>query len=346
MATKQARGGDDPTSQAATAYLRAQFFARRLREFGFFDIAAEVQKLLLIRDSFPWSKCDRFGVSQPALRAVQEADIEPLLFFLHPRVLDEQPSLLLYYRCVALLSQKGLHALAGTSVAGIESGKAARVPRAKAKQIILAVNGALSLLAETVEPLERRYLDIFLYATAGAQVQGSWANAIGTQGEILIKEIVIGSLWDEVTQIVWKNDSSDTPETITKDEALRRAGDVKVIRLAHGFHCLFASEPDMSFRSADGKPLLAIEVKAGTDPAGALERYGAAIKSFSNEKAINPRVKTVYVASCLTPEVRSRIDEENPFDYTYLVSELLRKKKSRQKLVGLMLRHLAAAERG
>ena len=181
----------------------------------------------------------------------------------------QQPSLLLYYRCVALLSQKGLQALAGVAAATIESGKVRSLPPAKAKAILLAVNGTLSLLAETVRPLERRYVEIFLYATAGAQVQGSWVNAIGQQGEILLREIVVRNLWDDVALVVWKNDTSVARDAITQEQALQQAAHIKIVRLQHGFHCVFASEPDLSFRNADGKPLLAVEIKAGTDPAGA-----------------------------------------------------------------------------
>jgi len=335
----------DVTSQAGAAYLRAQFFARRLRELRFFDVAGEVRKLLGTPESFPWDNCAEFGITPQAMANVQAAGIEPVLFFLHPRVMQEQPSLLLYYRCVALLAQKGLQALAGVNVAPIEAGKRKSVPSAQAKQVVQAVNGVLSLLAETVRPLERSYVDIFLYATAGAQIQGSWVNAIGRQGEVLLREIVLRNLWDDITQVVWKDDTSAAPGEMGKDEAIERAPLVKILRLKHGFHCIFSSEPDLSFRNADGKPLLAVEIKAGTDPAGALERYGAAIKSFSNERAINPRVKTVFVTSCLTPEVRSRIDSENPFDYTFHVRDLMADARIQKKLVGLMLAHLVRAER-
>ena len=277
---------------------------------------------------------------------VRAAGVEPLLFFLHPRVLEEQPSLLLYYRCVALLSQKGLQAVAGTGVAGIESRKVSRLTPVTAERIVRAVNEVLSQLAETVKPFDRRYVEIFLYATAGSQIQGSWVNAIGRQGELVVRELVVRNLWDEITQVVWRNDTSSERDAVGQERLLQDAGRIKVLRLKHGFHCVFASEPDMSFRDVQGKPLLALEVKAGTDPAGALERYGAAIKSFLNERAMNPRVKTVYVTSCLTPEVRKRIAEESPFDHTYLVSDLLRDKASQQKLAGLMVRHLVQSERG
>ncbi|MCK7511704.1 MAG: hypothetical protein MZV70_51770 [Desulfobacterales bacterium] len=57
--------------------------------------------------------------------------------------------------------------------------------------------------------------------------------------------------------------------------------------------------------------MVAVEVKAGGDPAGALERLGAA-KSFEDDRNLNPRVKTVYVVRCITPELQRRISQNNP----------------------------------
>ena len=335
---RQSREQREP--QASAAYLRAQFFARRLRELGFFNVAAEVRKLLEVKDSFPWHDIEDMGISPEAFDAVAQAGIEPLLFFLHPRVIEEQPSLLLYYRSVALISQKGFAALAGVSPASIENGKTARLPTKLAKALARAVNQVLCLLAETVQPFQRTYIEIFLYASAGAQVQGSWVNAIGRQGEIFLKELIVRNLWDKITQVVWKDDTSLLAAESNVLELAERAPDIKLLRLRGGFHCVFASEPDMSFRDPSGKPMIAVEVKAGTDPAGALERYGAAMKSFANEKAMNPNVTTVYIASCLTDEVKTRLREENPFSYTFILGDLATNKRSQGKLLGLLLKHL------
>jgi hypothetical protein len=64
-------------------------------------------------------------------------------------------------------------------------------------------------------------------------------------------------------------------------------------------------------------------VKAGWDRAGALERLGAAMKSFDQDRNINPRVKTVYVVQCMTEQLQKRISQNDPFDYTFDLSELL-----------------------
>jgi len=57
--------------------------------------------------------------------------------------------------------------------------------------------------------------------------------------------------------------------------------------VTNGYRIFFGSEPDISIlnpEEEEPRDLLigAIEVKCGLDPAGALERYGAAKKSFED----------------------------------------------------------------
>ena len=53
-----------------------------------------------------------------------------------------------------------------------------------------------------------------------------------------------------------------------------------------------------------------IEVEYGLDRAGALERYGAAEKSFEDAVRQNVRVQNIYLANVITAEVRRRIDTD------------------------------------
>lgn len=119
---------------------------------------------------------------------------------------------------------------------------------------------------------------------------------------------------------------------------LDRVADIKVIRLKQGYHVVFSSEPDVSLRNQNDLPVLAVEVKAGTDSAGALERLGAAMKSFENERNLNPRVKTVYVVRATTREVQSRISQTNPFDYTFGLNQLMHDERTQRTFANLLLR--------
>jgi len=245
-----------------------------------------------------------------------------------------------------LFSQKGLLSLCGASPSTIETGRQTEIPQETRMKIVVAVNSVLSVLMASLDHLQTEHLKAFLYATAGTQIQGSWNNAVGEQGETLVKEIVVSHLWEALVQVVWKDDSTASRSELTLEDLRRRAPEIKVLRLTEGFHCVFSSEPDMSLRAPDEKPLIAVEVKAGTDPAGALERLGAAMKSFENERSMNPRMKTVYVASCITGEVRNRIDQTKPFDHTFLLPMLLSDATTQKRFAGLFVKEIVGSRSG
>lgn len=101
---------------------------------------------------------------------------------------------------------------------------------------------------------------------------------------------------------------------------------------------MFASEPDVSLRDVDDVPWAAIEVKAGYDTAGALERLGAGMKSFEHDLNVNPRCKTVYVVRALTPESQRRISQGAMCDHTFGMSELLADERAQRTFANVALR--------
>jgi len=336
--------GLDRSAQFANYGLRSQFFARKLHQLSFLCVVEEVRKLLPLKDSFKWDQKSSLGIDGEVFDRVVRHGIQPLLFFVHPRVLSEQPSLLLYYRCVAMVPQKGLTRIAGVGAQRIETGKATKVDKGLLQRVVITLNKLLSLLARSfleTEDLKGEHLQAFLYAQAGSQIQGSWNNAIGEQGETAVKEILVRELQPHLRQIVWKDDSSTDSGNARSGELFERLGEIKVLRLARGYHCVFGSEPDVSLRDPEDAPLLSVEVKAGSDPAGALERYGAAKKSFDHEQGLNPALKKVYVAACLTEEVHRRLDQENPFSHTFLLAELLAERDTQRRFANLFVNEMA-----
>ncbi|MCK7511703.1 MAG: hypothetical protein MZV70_51765 [Desulfobacterales bacterium] len=95
--------------------------------------------------------------------------------------------MLLYYRTLALISQKGLSALTRSNLATIEAGKAEKLNADCLKQLCVAINSILWLSQRA----QRRKLTLNTFrgfiATAGTTIQGSWNNAIGTEGEHAVK---------------------------------------------------------------------------------------------------------------------------------------------------------------
>ena len=66
----------------------------------------------------------------------------------------------------------------------------------------------------------------------------------------------------------------------------------------------YGSEPDIEFQQ-NGKVVATIEIKGGTDPAGALERLGAVQKSF---EATPANSVNILVAGIVTAEMEQRLN--------------------------------------
>ena len=79
-----------------------------------------------------------------------------------------------------------------------------------------------------------------------------------------------------------------------------------------------------------------IEVKGGNDPAGALERYGAAKKSFEETLRSTPSAKTLLVASCITPEVQNRIDQDQTISWYFNLTEMISEAATHNKFMQII----------
>ncbi len=86
---------------------------------------------------------------------------------------------------------------------------------------------------------------------------------------------------------------------------------------------MFSSEPDITVIDKGGKSELVIEVKGGTDPAAALERYGASNKSLEHSLRGNKSVKTCFLASCITDEVERRVRKDKTISKFYNLTEVI-----------------------
>jgi hypothetical protein len=64
------------------------------------------------------------------------------------------------------------------------------------------------------------------------------------------------------------------------------------------------------------------------------------MKSFDNDRNLNPQVKTVYVVRCMTPELQRRINQSKPFDYTFGLAELLASETSQLTFANLLRREV------
>lgn len=236
----------------------------------------------------------KFGIDDKAWNYVIEAKVTPKFIFAHPKLLHAQPSTSLYYRGISTLSLKRVQQLA-TSVEKWESGFQTYVPQmSRCEQVAKLYNQVISAIVVNSESWSMDDCRRNLLATIGVSLDGTLRNVIGKEGERAIKE----RLMDWLT----KHESI----SVRQDKNVAFIGDTESIRM------VFANEPDIRFEQLDEnsawRTVCTIEIKSGTDPAGALERLGAIQKSFAETPA---RCRNIAVLGVVTPEMRRRLDKLN-----------------------------------
>ena len=102
-----------------------------------------------------------------------------------------------------------------------------------------------------------------------------------------------------------------------------------------------ASEPDITIVSPDGKTVAGVEIKAGLDPAAALERHGAMLKSFDKILGVAPNAETILIAACITDEVASRLQGTKDVSRTYILTDIIKNKSQKRDELLTVLRGLA-----
>jgi hypothetical protein len=315
--------------EAAQYALRASFYYRANARWD--ELTS-----LLDSDFEPdsWTP-DALGISQRAVNRVAELGLTFSRVFAHPDVLIRMPRLIAYCRGLALLPQKGVQRLAfGTTT--LEQGRGT-LSEERASQLSKTLNSLVSLQIES-EPewtLQRAHVAALL--NLGSQINGSWRNVIGEEGNRQIKVLLSSLLTDDglVDQYVHLSGQLLAPPVRPED-----AVNLREIKLTNGYTVRFGSEPDVATKSPADILTGTIEVKFGSDPAGALERYGAAKKSFEAAVKQNSRVQNVYVANVITDEVRRRINDDRLVSAVFEFSQLIVDQAERQRLHRFVTRQM------
>jgi len=312
--------------------LRSTFFYRKLKEYNTLAFPGLVAELFPVEHLYSWEDRSHWGIGQDAFDYIN-ANPEFHLFqvFCHPKLLREHPRLLAYYRNIAALSQKsvGYLAKAGIDVKKVETDTGNRYSLSESQALVLAhlFNEHITLIIDSsIQSITKEELHGILLTSTGAQIDGSWRNAIGEEAEkvvqrLLVKEVkerdLLAALIPRVGQAVELYDPARLEEQLGRIERYRG------ILLTNRTSILFSSDPDVSLLDQNGATVCALEVKGGADPAGALERYGAAKKSFEAVRRATPGVITILVASCITPEVHTRIQRDPLISSYYNLTEVL-----------------------
>jgi len=299
--------------------LRSAFFYRNRKVFQELARAAE----RLEAEEYDWSDLDAVGISPLSFKAIADKGIAPCRVFCHPDVIRECPRLIAYYRCMALLPQKGMGRI-GPPVASLEKRTRRSISADAAQRVARIVNQFICSLIDEDPHFSLRDAHMAGALSFGTQLNGSWRNEIGVEGSRRVKGILLKALWDsgDVDTFLLA-DGGERPGLVAFEE-------VSGCRVRSGYRIAFGSEPDVSFRSAGGTLEVVIEVKAGTDPASAHERYGAAKKSFDKALGENKACVTIYLASCLTDGVRRAMAQDRLVRKEFDLADVFVRSESRQ----------------
>lgn len=244
----------------------------------------------------------------------QERKYDPKLVFCHPDVLIEKPATSLYFRGLTGLSIKAAKDYIG-SIESLEHGNArARLDETKALKMARVYNTFICSIIKgssdwTLENGKRTII-----ATLGITLDGVMRNKVGSIAEERVRNMVFEWLRENKLII------APTDKEIQEREELPTE-----CVLANDIIMKFSSEPDISFskRTDKGFELLSvIEIKGGIDPAGALERYGAATKSFQHSLKENQRCKNFLLSAVFTPELQKRIQDDRLVDKYYDIIQI------------------------
>jgi len=229
---------------------------------------------------------EQFMISEKAWEHVQKISVKPQFVFAHPTLLQKNPKISKYYRGISLLSQKQVGQLAA-SVSNWEKGiRLQAVTDENVLKVVRLYNSIVSSIIEghTGWTLDNGYRNII--ATMGISLDGTFRNKIGQMAEEAVKSRIRD--WVEIQGLI-----------------LSKTGSPVQFRLNDGIIMRYGSEPDIEF-TREGKAIVTIEIKGGKDPAGALERFGAMQKSFSETP---PGCVNFLIAGVVTPEMQARLDQ-------------------------------------
>ncbi len=312
--------------------LRSTFFYRKLKEYNTLSFPRIVADLFPVEHLYAWDERGQWGIGEDAFKYVSgNSDFHLLQVFCHPKLIRENIRLLAYYRNVAALSQKSVRSLVktGVDIKKLESDKENRLSLSESQALTFArlFNEHTTLIVDSsIQTFNKEELNGIVLASTGAQIDGSWRNTIGEEAEkvvqgLLVKEVkernLIAALFPQKGSTIEPYDANQLEEQLGQIELYRG------VLLANRTTILFASEPDVSLLDQNGATILTIEIKGGTDRAGALERYGAAKKSFDKVRQTSPNAATILVASCITAEVQFRIKQDPLITSFYNLTSLL-----------------------
>ena len=281
----------DQQGRLEEARQRALIITRHIRERADEGVRQTIKDFEAFLDFE--GRLEDLAIAPEAWAHIVQAQFDPKLVFAHPELLRIHPQTSLHYRGISTLSLKRVQAMAG-AVNKWEDGAFRRPPSPeRCLHVARVYNAVISVIITGTDgwTLENGYRNIL--ATIGITQDGSLRNLVGQEGETAVKE--------RISQ--WLTADDTIPTTVL--------GSTTIIGAAEELRMVYGSEPDIKFEGLTGEDwqiIATVEIKSGTDPAGALERLGAIQKSFEQTP---PRSRNFAVLGVVTSEMRRRLDEMN-----------------------------------
>ncbi len=312
--------------------LRSTFFFRKLRDIGYLDILKDIEKLVQQSRNYSWEDKKYWNITHNAWDLIARERIEFLRVFAHPKVLVEHPTFISYYRNVAAIPLKGVQYLA-FNVTDYELRKKTELSYSSALKLIKLFNTHISSIIESTLSITKENISSLMYSSAGCTIDGSWRNKIGEEAEKMVKSYVLRNCLEKGIIFAMIDKSNRPADFDPEYDYLSNIDLFKGIKLKNHMTILFSNEPDISIIGPNGKPVSVIEIKGGTDPAGALERLGAIKKSFDYARKENKKVETILVVSCITEEMNKRLKKEKTIDNVFNLTAIIIDMEYRGKFI-------------
>lgn len=210
-----------------------------------------------------------------ALQVMAARGLLAELAFAIPAIIRTNPRLLGYYRLLLGFSQKAFyHQSTGLSPfrRAEDSGVLTTEADSNLRELCVALNRSCAFLVLGIaDTLSKMHLDDFTLLTFGPQLRGSRNVSLGAAAVHLV--------FEAIREIVGDRAATIEDRLISFQDATGRRLEVR-----------FGSDPDIEVVSVnqdtgDQYPLLAIEVKGGTDRSNAHNRLGEAEKSHLKAKS-------------------------------------------------------------
>jgi len=295
---------------------KSEFFHQKLHEWGLLEIAYELEGIR--GEDLGWNFKD-LNITSKAWNRVVHRGIKPIRVFAHPEVLKQNPKRIGYYRMLAMVSQKSM-ARVGLGINKYEDGRS-RLDDNVAAGISKHLNKIVSILIEHDEKVDGREFDLWRGMAAGSQAQGSWQNTKGDRAEVVIKELIERRVREK---------------GLVLEEISHGKG--KTLKLKDGRLLKLGSEPDIGIYK-DDLIQIAVEIKGGIDPAGILERFGAALKSLRRAKQENSNSVTILIMQgvSLTSKAKEEIDKSKTIiDHFFTIEDIIGNEDVRKHLFKIL----------